>query len=69
MADETGTTEGKQNRGFALLSPERRSEIAAMGGRVAAPEDRSFSRDRALAAAAGSKGGTISKRPKRTVPA
>lgn len=47
----------RKKRGFALLSPERRREIAAKGG-ASVPEDkRSFYKDRALAASAGKKGG------------
>lgn len=44
-------------RGFALLTAERRREIASMGGKSVAPEDRAFSKDRNLAAAAGRVGG------------
>lgn len=47
----------KQRRGFALLSPERRREVASKGGGSVPPSKRSFSRDRALAMAAGRKGG------------
>lgn len=54
-------TEEKQSRthlrGFASLSPERRREIASMGGKSVPVEKRSFSRDRKLAATAGKKGG------------
>jgi len=51
-------------RGFASLSPERRREIAAQGGAAVKPENRSFSRDRGLAAGAGSKGGSVSGKRK-----
>jgi len=47
----------KQRRGFALLSPERRIEIAAKGGHAVPPSKRSFTRNRELAASAGRKGG------------
>lgn len=47
----------RKPRGFALLSPERRREIASMGGKSVAPDDRAFSRDRNLASAAGRVGG------------
>lgn len=47
----------KQKRGFALLSPERRKEVAVMGGHAVPPEKRSFSKDNALASRAGSLGG------------
>ena len=48
----------KRKRGLACLSPERRSEIARMGGKSVPPEKRAFSRDAALAAQAGRIGGT-----------
>ena len=51
----------KQRRGFAAMTPERRKEIAAMGGRSGAPENRTFSKDRAHAAAAGAKGGSAKR--------
>ncbi len=47
----------KQKRGFAAMSKEKQREIASMGDRSVAPEARSFSQSRALAATAGSKGG------------
>lgn len=50
---------GGQPRGFARLSPERRREIASMGGKSVAPADRAFSKDRYLAAAAGRIGGVM----------
>ena len=53
----------KKPRGFAAISPERRAEIARLGGKSLKPEQRSFSVNRSLAAAAGSKGGRASKRP------
>ena len=52
----SGVSSGKP-RGFALLSAERRREIASMGGKSVAPEDRAFSKDRNLASAAGRVGG------------
>lgn len=48
---------GKKPQGFACLSPERRREIAAKGGRSVAPENRAYSRDNDLARRAGLKGG------------
>ena len=48
----------KKPRGFAAISPERRKEIARMGGRSVKPENRSFSQNRELAADAGKKGGS-----------
>lgn len=56
---------GKNRRGFASMSPERRREIASSGGRAVAPENRSFSKNKALAAEAGRKGGTAVKPEKR----
>lgn len=52
-------TEAKKTggRGFASLSPERLREIASTGGRSVKPENRSFSRNKALASEAGRKGG------------
>ena len=48
----------KHKRGFASMSPERRREIAALGGASVPAEKRSFSQDRQLAAGAGSIGGS-----------
>lgn len=47
----------KQRRGFAAMDPDRRREIASKGGRSVKAENRSFSKDRELAATAGKKGG------------
>lgn len=47
-------------RGFAALTPERRREIARMGGAAVDPARRSFSQDRTLAQSAGAKGGAAS---------
>ena len=51
----------KSRRGFASMSPEKRREIARKGGASVAPENRSYSRDRELAASAGRKGGEVTK--------
>ncbi len=51
----------KLPRGFALLTPERRREVSAKGGASIPADKRSFSKDRALAVAAGRKGGQKSK--------
>ena len=48
----------KRKRGLACLSPERRSEIARMGGKSVPPEKRAFSRSASLAADAGRIGGS-----------
>lgn len=52
----------KSKRGFASMSPEKRAEIARKGGMAVKPENRSFSKNRALASSAGKKGG-VSVRP------
>lgn len=48
-------------RGFASMTPERRREIASMGGKAAPADKRSFFLNRELAAQAGRKGGTAVK--------
>jgi uncharacterized protein len=55
----------RKPRGFAAMSPERQSEIARKGGLSVAPEKRSFSQDRALASAAGRKGGSVKASERR----
>jgi hypothetical protein len=52
------------NRGFASLTPERRSEIARMGGAAVPREKRSFSIDSELAREAGRKGGSAPHLPR-----
>lgn len=57
----------KARRGFAAMSPEKRLEIARKGGAAVPADKRSFSKDKALAADAGRKGGEASRgggRPK-----
>jgi len=54
------TPKEPRKRGFATMSKERRREIARKGGASVAPENRSFSRDRDLAARAGMIGGEVS---------
>jgi general stress protein YciG len=56
MSDMDSGVKGR-GRGFASMDPEKRRLIAAKGGRAVDPAKRSFSKDRALAARAGSKGG------------
>lgn len=65
MVKDEKPKDGKSRRGFASMSPEKRRQIASLGGRSVAPENRSFSRDRALAAEAGSKGGQSVESEKR----
>jgi len=55
-----GPALGTSSRGFASMDQTRQREIASKGGRSVAAEQRSFSKDRALAAAAGRKGGQAS---------
>jgi general stress protein YciG len=57
--NKTGSS-GTSNRGFASMDPALQREIASKGGRSVPPEERSFSKDRALAAEAGRKGGEAS---------
>jgi general stress protein YciG len=51
---------GKSNRGFASMDREKQRQIASKGGQSVPPEERSFSKDPALAASAGRKGGQAS---------
>lgn len=56
----------KKPRGFAGISPERRREIASMGGKAVPPEKRTFSLDKDKAAAAGALGGKAVPPEKRS---
>jgi general stress protein YciG len=51
----------KMRKGFAVMTPEQRRVIASKGGKALAPEQRSFSKDRSLASAAGKVGGLASQ--------
>lgn len=51
------TTKPKARRGFAAMDPDKRREIARKGGASVNPANRSFAKDRDLAAAAGAAGG------------
>lgn len=53
-------------RGFATLSPERMKEIATKGGKSVKPENRSFSKNKELASAAGKIGGKNVPKEKRS---
>jgi general stress protein YciG len=69
MAQDTKSgSSGTSNRGFASMDPALQREIASKGGRSVPPEERSFSKDRALAAEAGRKGGEASHGSRRTGP-
>ncbi|EHM01198.1 hypothetical protein HMPREF9946_02202 [Acetobacteraceae bacterium AT-5844] len=48
---------GVKRRGFASMTPERRREIASLGGKSIPAEKRAFSVNRKVAADAGRKGG------------
>jgi general stress protein YciG len=48
----------KQLRGFALMTPERRREIASKGGKAVPAAARSYSQNPELAARSGRLGGT-----------
>lgn len=52
---------GISRRGFASLPPDRRKEMARIGGRAVPPEKRSFALDRSLAREAGKRGGMKSR--------
>ena len=54
-------TPKKSRRGFAAMLPERRREIARMGGAAVPADKRSFTKDRDLAATAGKAGGSVSR--------
>lgn len=62
----SGSSRGTSNRGFASMDPATQREIASKGGRSVPPEERSFSKDRALAAEAGRKGGEASHGGRRS---
>jgi general stress protein YciG len=53
---------GTSKRGFASMDEAKQREIARKGGESVPPEQRSFSKDRELAAEAGRKGGEASSR-------
>jgi uncharacterized protein len=57
MAHNQPPNQGTSNRGFAAMDARRQREIASKGGKSVPPQERSFSRDRGLAVAAGRKGG------------
>jgi len=63
---EISKTPPKKPRGFGAMSPERRREIASLGGKSIPPEKRSFSQNHALAASAGSTGGKNVRPEKRS---
>jgi uncharacterized protein len=56
----------KSRRGFASMDPEKRRQIASMGGKSVPAEKRSFSADPALASKAGRIGGQRVSAEKRS---
>ncbi len=52
----------RKPQGFATMTPERRKEIAAMGGRAMKAGNRTFSRDPDFAKEAGRQGGLAKRR-------
>ena len=56
---------GTARRGFASMTPERRSELARKGGASVPDEKRTFARDDKLAREAGRKGGEMKQRNRK----
>ena len=54
--------ETKKPRGFACMSPTRRSEIARMGGQAVPADKRTYSINRSKASESGVKGGIAKAR-------
>ena len=54
--------ETKKPRGFACMTPDRRSEIARMGGQAVPPDKRTYSIDKSKASASGKIGGSLSRK-------
>lgn len=50
----------RKPQGFAAINSERRRELQSKGGKSVKPENRAYSRNAALAASAGAKGGEVS---------
>jgi general stress protein YciG len=64
MADDI--EKPKSKKGLASLSPERRRQIASMGGKSVPKEKRTFARNRDVASAAGKIGGRTIRPETRT---
>jgi general stress protein YciG len=58
------TDKPKKPKGFAAMSPEKRAEIARLGGKAVPAEKRAFSVKEGLASKAGSKGAKAKRKPK-----
>ena len=56
---------GTARRGFASMTPERRSEAARKGGASVPNEKRTFARDVELAREAGRRGGEMKQRNRK----
>ena len=54
--------ETKKPRGFACMSPTRRSEISSMGGKAVPADKRTYSIDKSKASESGVKGGLAKAR-------
>lgn len=65
MNDVPAKVSNISKRGFASMSPERRREIARMGGAAVPGNKRSFSQDRSLASTAGALGGSKTQKVRR----
>jgi uncharacterized protein len=61
MEGETVTTERKERRGFASMSPEKQREIASKGGRAAHEKGTAHEWSADEARSAGRKGGQVSR--------
>jgi general stress protein YciG len=59
--------DNRKTGGFASMSPERRREIASKGGKACHENGNAYHWTHATAQEAGRKGGTKSRRGKRTV--
>jgi len=62
----SGIEKKKSKRGFASMKPERRREVARLGGSSVLAHNRSFAKDRELATTAGRKGGLAKKKSAKT---
>lgn len=60
---------GKERRGFASMSPEKRREIASMGGRAAHQKGTAHQWSSDEAREAGRKGGSVSRGGRGKLPA
>jgi general stress protein YciG len=54
--------ETKKPKGFACMTPDRRSEIARMGGQAVPADKRTYSIDKFKASTSGKIGGSLSRK-------